>query len=370
MLLQRILLALALAAPLHIAVGCGDENSPEPPQDNEGDDDSSEEGDDEGGEQTVDSGRRDAGKDSGSKTPSAGDAAAPAKDAGGDEVEKDAGGPAKDAGTPSASDAGTQPTGDFPRTVAVNVTLKGPYTFKSYAEGLTDPELDSAIAYYPDNGPAPFAAIALSPGFTETKEQFTWWGELLASHGFYVLLTTPTNTLIDQPEARGVDLQAALKLIEKENGRSGSPVAGKIAIDRLAVTGHSMGGGGTLFAASALGNKIRCNVPLQPWQPGASFAKITSPTLFLAAQSDTIAPVAQNASPHYQSIPASVEKIYAEITGADHFISTNLGGSHDVQARYAVAFYKLHLEDDERYSTYLYGKDHTANAFSKYDKSK
>lgn len=77
------------------------------------------------------------------------------------------------------------------------------------------------------------------------------------------------------------------------------------------------GRGGTLHGASELGSKIRCAIPLQPWEPGTTFARITAPTLFIGAEADTVAAVAENATVHYASIPSSVERIYAEFKGAD-----------------------------------------------------
>jgi dienelactone hydrolase len=245
-------------------------------------------------------------------------------------------------------------SGDFPKDEPVNVEQKGPHQFKSYTEGLDDPTYASSVMYYPTDATPPFASAVFSPGFSATKENYqTFLGELLASHGIAMLLTTPTTTG-DLPQQRGEDLVAAVAHIAKENEREGSPLKGKLAVDRVCVTGHSMGGGGTLWAATTLGNKIRCAMPLQPWQPGQSFNMVVAPTMFIAAQSDTIAAVAQNAMVFYNSIPASVEKYYVEFSGASHFLTTNdLGTSYDGQSKYMLAFYKIHLEDDMRYRDVL-----------------
>jgi dienelactone hydrolase len=131
-----------------------------------------------------------------------------------------------------------------------------------------------------------------------------------------------------------------------------------------------MGGGGTLWAASELGNKVRCAVPLEPWQPGQRFAMITAPTLIIAAELDDIAGVADNARVHYDSIPTSVEKIFAEFKGADHYLTTNRTTMWDDQARVMVSFYKLKLEDDTRYAAYLYGGMEPKAALSRYEFTK
>jgi predicted dienelactone hydrolase len=224
--------------------------------------------------------------------------------------------------------------------------------------------------YYPTDAPPPYAVIVFSPGFTATKEDYTnYYGAMIASHGMVILLTTPTSTN-DQPRARGTDLEAAVAQIAKENVREGSPVKGKLAPDRICVTGHSMGGGGTLWAATSLGNKIKCALPLQPWQPGQSFAQIVAPTMFIAAQSDNVAGVAQNASAFYQSIPNTVAKYYVEFAGADHYLSTNraMAPSIAAQAKWMIPFYKAYLEDDPRYLALL--NEPKSSDLSRYEKSK
>lgn len=298
--------------------------------------------------------------------------ASPANDAGaqvpGDAGSVEAGAPTSDG---SVADAGGAASGaHFPRAAeAVNVARKGPYGFKTYTEGLTDPVYDSAIMYYPDGAEAPFAAIVLSPGFLASKENYTILGEIFASHGFAMMLTTPTSVLDFMPE-RGKDLVAAVARIAAENARSGSPLMGKLAADRVCVTGQSMGGGGTLHAATELGGKIRCAVPLQPYEPGTRFPRVTAPILFIAAEADDVAGVADNARVHYDSIPASVEKIFAEFRGADHFLTTNSGAFWEEQSALMVAFYKLKLEDDQRYAAYLYGGMEPKAALSRYEFSK
>ena len=194
-------------------------------------------------------------------------------------------------------------------------------------------------------------------------------------------MTTPTNTNADQPPARGDDLVAAVQHLMEENTRAGSPLLGKLATDRICVTGQSMGGGGSLFAANELGNAIRCAMPMEPWQPGGSFPMITAPTMIIGAASDTTASVASHAGPHYESIPASTEKFLVVFEG-DHYLSTDrtsgipagmmavANANYDPQAAYMVPFYKLFLESDERYRDYLYGAMRSMTEVTRYEHSK
>jgi esterase/lipase len=316
----------------------------------------------------ADTGAADTGADAGTMDGSAsGDASvadAAADGATGDGASASDSATTSDATTADAGgDSGTQ--GAFPRaSEGVNVARKGPYTFKTYTEGLSDRVYGSAIMYYPVEATPPYAAIAFTPGFTATKEDYSILGEIFASHGFAMLMTTPTSTL-DYPPARGDDLAAAHAKIIAENTRAGGVLNGKIATDRICITGHSMGGGGTLWGATNLAGKIRCAMPLQPWEPGTRFASITAPILFIASEADDIAGVAQNATVHYGSIPNTVEKVYAEFKGADHYLTTNRGVMWEEQSTLMVAFYKLHLEDDRRYLDFIYGAKAPKAALSK-----
>lgn len=261
-----------------------------------------------------------------------------------------------------------QETGTFPRAdEAVNVSRAGPYKFEKFTPAANR-TYGSAVMYYPTDAKPPFAAVAFSPGFTATKEQYEkFLGPLLASHGIAILLTSPTTTA-DFPAQRADDLKAALETIKAENGRSGSPVQGKIATDRLCITGHSMGGGGTMIAANSLGKQIKCAVPLQPWQPGSTYPRVAVPIMFISAQNDTIAGNASNSQPFYRSIPAGVPKYYVEFAGATHFLTSNdLGTHYDGQSKYMIAFYKAYLEDDQRYLEVLNAPK--GSELSRYEKS-
>lgn len=294
------------------------------------------------------------------------------------------GGSAAQAGAPAAGGGGgaAPSPGGLPRTSEeINIKATGPYKVKTYTDGLKVSEYSSAVMYYPEDAAPPFASVALAPGYTASGTDYEFVGDMLASHGIAALLTTPTNTNADQPPARGEDLVAAVKHLMEENARQGSPLQGKLATDRICVTGQSMGGGGTLYAANELGNMIRCALPMEPWQPGGSFPKISAPILIVGAASDTTASVSAHAAPHYESIPDSTEKFLVVFEG-DHYLSTDrtsgvsasmmatANANYDPQAAYMVPFYKLFLEGDERYRPYLYGAMRSMTKVTRFESSK
>lgn len=233
----------------------------------------------------------------------------------------------------------------------VNVEQNGPYKVKTYSDGIDNSAYASSIVYYPTDAPTPYGAVVFSPGFTATKEDYEeFLGNLFASHGIVMMLTTPTTTS-DVPAQRAEDLQAAVKQILAENTREGSPLKGKMAGgNKVCVSGHSMGGGGTMIAAAAMGDSITCAIGFQPWNPGSTYAQIKAATLFIAGQNDTIAAPASNAKVFYESIPSSVPKYYVEVAGADHFLTSNTRGTnYDTQSKYIIAFAKTYLDGDDRY---------------------
>ncbi len=143
--------------------------------------------------------------------------------------------------------------------------------------------------YYPTStADGTFGAVAISPGFTATQSSIAWLGPRLASFGF-VVITIDTNTTSDQPDSRGDQLQAALDYLV--SSRSG--VASRIDRTRLAVMGHSMGGGGTLSAARD-NPALQAAIPLTAWHATKNWSTVQVPTLVIGAQNDTVASVSSH----------------------------------------------------------------------------
>src|SRR5215831_6051712 len=74
----------------------------------------------------------------------------------------------------------------------------------------------------------------------------------IASHGFLVMGTVPQEGAARRQETAD-DVRAAIDWAEKENARTGSPLKGRIAVDKVAVMGQSCGG----FLSIALGSDPR-----------------------------------------------------------------------------------------------------------------
>ncbi|MEV0003672.1 alpha/beta hydrolase [Micromonospora sp. NPDC050980] len=243
------------------------------------------------------------------------------------------------AGAASPYERGPAPTN------AILEASRGPFATSSYSvSSWSVTGFGGGVIYYPTStAEGTFGAVAISPGYTATWSSLSWLGPRIASHGF-VVIGIETYTLLDQPASRGRQLLAALDYLTQR-----SAVRGRIDSSRLAVAGHSMGGGGTLEAAAARPS-LQAAVPLAPWNLDKTWSEVRVPTLIIGGEADTIAPVATHSIPFYTSIPASAEKAYLELDGASHFfpqvVNTPL-------AKQAVAWLKRFVDDDTRYEQFL-----------------
>ncbi len=239
----------------------------------------------------------------------------------------------------------------------------GPYQVAWFTQLPPRDEFSAATLYFPANKGLDFGGVVIAPGFLEQQENISWWGNHLASHGFAVL-TLDTNELRDDPALRAEALMAGVALLRGENTRQGSGLRGKILGDRMAVMGHSMGGGGTLLAANAHSAELKAAIPFTSWLPDADFSAVTVPTLVIAGEIDRIAPVADHAWPHYQSLNAAQPRMYLEIGGGNHFIANSETDNarlqpnvdvHDLLGGVAVAWLKLFLDGEEEHRALLFG---------------
>ena len=208
-----------------------------------------------------------------------------------------------------------------------------------------------------DTSQGTFGAVAIAPGFTATRSSLAWLAPRIASQGF-VVFNIDTLTTSDQPATRGRELLAALDFLTGQ-----STVKARIDKTRLAVMGHSMGGGGTLEAARSRPS-LQAAVPLTPWDLNRDFAGVTVPTMIIGAQSDTIAPVRQHSKPFFASISSGVDKGYLELAGASHF-APNIPNT--TIASTSVAWLKRFVDNDARFEQFLCPGPAEGATVSEYD---
>ncbi|MCY1139877.1 dienelactone hydrolase family protein [Actinoplanes sp. Pm04-4] len=211
--------------------------------------------------------------------------------------------------------------------------------------------------YYPTSTSAgTFGAVAIAPGYTASRSSMAWLAPRLASQGF-VVFNIDTLTRSDQPASRGRQLLAALDYLTQR-----STVRTRIDADRLAVVGHSMGGGGTLEAAKSRPS-LQAAVPLTPWNLDKSWPEVRTPTLVVGAENDSVASVSSHAIPFYNSLPSTLDKAYLELNNASHFAPNT---SNTTIAQYSISWLKRFVDDDLRYEQFLCPAPRVSTTISDY----
>lgn len=193
--------------------------------------------------------------------------------------------------------------------------------------------------YYPDDDNDSYGVIAAAPGLGADQNMVSWFGHLLASHGF-ILLTMETVTTEDTPDERGHQLLEALEYVATE-----SEAAERADADNLGVLGHSMGGGGALVAAAEQPN-ISAVVSLTPhYSENRDWSPLLAPTLIIGGEYDEVTRNAEHAEPLYDDLDQAEAKAYMNLYG-DHFVANS---PSDIVTEQVVAWFKVFMEGDDSY---------------------
>nr|WP_232323587.1 dienelactone hydrolase family protein [Catenuloplanes japonicus] len=244
----------------------------------------------------------------------------------------------------SAAAAGPYERGPDPTNASVEA-LRGPFsTAETSVSSLLVSGFGGGTIYYPTStAEGTFGAVVIAPGFTAYQSSIAWLGPRLASQGF-VVFTIDTNTTLDQPDSRGRQLLAAADYLT-----GSSSVRSRIDGSRVAVVGHSMGGGGTLEAARSRPS-LQAAIPLTGWNTTKTWSTLRVPTLVIGADGDTVAPVATHSEPFYNGLPSTLSKAYLELNNATHFTPNS---SNTTIAKHSIAWLKRFVDDDTRYTQFL-----------------
>jgi predicted dienelactone hydrolase len=257
----------------------------------------------------------------------------------------------------AAAAANPYQRGPAPTTASIEATT-GPFAVAqtSVSRFFVSGFGGGTITYPTATNEGTFGAVAISPGYTASQSSIAWLGPRLASQGF-VVFTIDTTTRYDQPSSRGDQLRAALAYLTQQ-----SSVRDRIDPSRLAVMGHSMGGGGTLEAAKD-DPALQAAIGLTPWNTDKTWPEVQTPTLIIGAQNDSTASVTTHSKPFYESLPATLDKAYLELRGASHF-APNLPNT--TIARQSISWLKRFVDDDLRYDQFLCPAPATSTTISEY----
>jgi|GEM_PF-2962022 len=223
------------------------------------------------------------------------------------------------------------------------------------------------------NSRAPFPTIIIEPGFFSSEDNLDDIQNHYATHGFLVIGTNNTThykintSSLDQ--YAGALLQTVRYAIES-NRKASSILYGMIDTNAIGISGHSMGGGGTLMACDSITDKynryIKAAVAMNPFGK-CQGTNIRIPVLLTASEHDSVLirhmpGVSSSASDIYysfQSIPEQTDCLFALFKNMKHnstvdrkfFLSTS--GNAPVFLPTMISWFKVHLANDNNYISYL-----------------
>ncbi|NUP39310.1 MAG: lipase [Streptomyces sp.] len=198
--------------------------------------------------------------------------------------------------------------------------------------------------YYPtDTTQGTWGAVAIVPGYTALfANEEAWMGPWLSSFGF-VVIGIETNSRTDYDVARGTQLLAALDYLTQQ-----SPVRDRVDPNRLSVIGHSMGGGGAVYATEHRPS-LKAAVALAPFSPSQDMSTDHVPTMVMGGQNDTVV-TPSYLDGLYSTMPAATQSDFVQIAGADHVWYTH---PQTTEMRILIPWLKTFVDDDTRYTQFL-----------------
>jgi len=243
---------------------------------------------------------------------------------------------------PAAAASNPYQRGPDPTLASVAAT-NGPFATASISVAPGNGFNGGTIYYPTDTSQGTWGALAIVPGYTALfANEEAWMGPRLASFGF-VVIGIETNSRTDYDVARGTELLAALDYLTTQ-----SAVRNRVDPNRLGVIGHSMGGGGVVYATEHR-SSLKAAVALAPFSPSQNMSTDHVPTMVMAGQNDTVV-TPSYLDGLYGTMPAATQSDFVQIAGADHVYYTH---PNSVEMRILIPWVKIFLDDDTRYTQFL-----------------
>ncbi|MCL4868905.1 MAG: dienelactone hydrolase family protein [Anaerolineae bacterium] len=170
-----------------------------------------------------------------------------------------------------------------------------------------------ATIYYPAQAPGgqnapldasggPYPAISFGHGFLQAVSSYASTLQHLATWGFIVIAPQSEGGLFPNHSNFANDLRDCLTYLTQENNNPASFLYQAVNPDQFGVSGHSMGGGASLLAASRDSRiKAVSNLAAAETNPSAIAATslISRPVQIIAGSQDSIVPPATSQQPMY-----------------------------------------------------------------------
>lgn len=171
-----------------------------------------------------------------------------------------------------------------------------------------------------------FPAVSFGHGFLQAVSQYQSTCEHLATWGMLVIAPESEGGLTPNHGSFALDLRHALTYLEQRDAEPSEDLYQRIATDRFALSGHSMGGGASMLAAAQDGRvRIVANLAAAETSPSAvaASAAIRCPVFLITGSQDTITPPASHGNLMYAALVAPRQQ--PVIVGGFHCGFTDAG---------------------------------------------
>jgi pimeloyl-ACP methyl ester carboxylesterase len=207
--------------------------------------------------------------------------------------------------TSAVAQAGTSPVGV--RDIVVDLEGRTFDALLTYPATSTEPGAPVAPGRHP--------VVAFGHGYLSPVEWYASTFDHLASSGYIVVAPRSGGEPFPDHAALAHDLALVVPWLTAQDWLAGGALEDRIDVGAIAVAGHSMGGGAAILAAAEEpGFASVVTLAAAETRPSAieAAARIHAPTLFIAGELDTIAPVDTNQRPMFEALlgaPARLEVI-------------------------------------------------------------
>jgi dienelactone hydrolase len=274
---------------------------------------------------------------------------------------------------------------------AVSPDQPGPYPIGSYRVVYLVPPYGvyQATVRYPaardgwrapvNTSGGPFPGIVVANGYAGSDREITWVPRHLTSYGYVTLCFTPPHKLSWDATQWASGFRGGFKVLQAQNNRRFSPIAGALDNVTWGAIGLSMGGGGCVEATGTPGSVIDAAVALAPagFPSVLSAARnITVPVQLQVGTNDGFVSPASVLEMYTEYLSNSTVKEYLVITGGNHIgfidefyakIGQRLGmdnppgitveQQHNLSRKYFTAWFQYHLRHLSEYYTYIFGAE-------------
>jgi predicted dienelactone hydrolase len=165
----------------------------------------------------------------------------------------------------------------------------------------------------------PVPAISFGHAYLVSPDMYKSTMENLASNGYVVIASRSGSEFFPDHAKFAQDLGCCLTFLVDQTNQPDSPWFQQIDSGRLAVLGHSMGGGAAILAAAGDARiKAVATMAAAETSPSAIDAtgQVTAPICFLSGSDDQIAPAEQNSMLMYEA--GHPPKLALSIEGGCH----------------------------------------------------